>query len=148
MRDYETDDVSRTGSTGAGACWAIVLAAGTGARFGGPKQFAELAGMPMLEHPVRSSATVCGGIVAVLPGGDLDRWNAPIGVLKVAGGATRAQSVRAGLSAVPDTAEVIVITDAAHPLATPDLYRRVVEPVLEGADAAIPGQLPRIFRRN
>ena len=57
------------------------------------------------------------------------------------GGATRAQSVRAGLAAVPAQAAVIVVTDAAHPLATPALYRRVVDTVLAGADAAIPGLL-------
>jgi 2-C-methyl-D-erythritol 4-phosphate cytidylyltransferase len=60
-------------------------------------------------------------------------------VLVTSGGATRAESVRAGLAAVPATAGVIVITDAAHPLATADLYHRVVAAVRGGADAAVPG---------
>jgi 2-C-methyl-D-erythritol 4-phosphate cytidylyltransferase len=123
-----------------GESWAIVLAAGGGTRFGGPKQFADLAGRPMLEHTVRSASTVCDGVVVVLPASDLDRWTAPAGVLVVSGGATRAQSVRAGLTAVPERAAVIVVTDAAQPLATPAVYRRVVDTVLGGADAAVAGQ--------
>jgi 2-C-methyl-D-erythritol 4-phosphate cytidylyltransferase len=59
--------------------------------------------------------------------------------VRVRGGDTRAGSVRAGLAAVPDGAAIVVVADAAHPLATPELYRRVVDAVREGADAAIPG---------
>jgi 2-C-methyl-D-erythritol 4-phosphate cytidylyltransferase len=119
--------------------WAIVLAAGGGTRFGGPKQFEDLAGLPLLEHPVRAAGAVCDGVVAVLPPNDRDRWAAPPGVRVVSGGAMRADSVRAGLAAVPPEAAVIVVTDAAHPLATPALYRRVVDAVLAGAGAAVGG---------
>ena len=122
-----------------GESWAIVLAAGGGTRFGGPKQFADIAGRPLLEHTVRSASTVCDGVVVVLPEAHLGSWMAPAGVHVVTGGATRAQSVRAGLAAVPAWAAVIVVSDAAHPLATPALYRRVVDAVLAGANAAVPG---------
>jgi 2-C-methyl-D-erythritol 4-phosphate cytidylyltransferase len=57
----------------------------------------------------------------------------------VRGGGTRAQSVRAGLAAVPAGATVVVVADTAHPLATGALYRAVVDAVRDGADAAIPG---------
>ena len=50
-----------------GESWAIVLAAGSGTRFGGPKQFADLAGKPLVEHTVRSASTACDGVVVVLP---------------------------------------------------------------------------------
>ena len=53
-------------SASTGECWAIVLAAGGGTRFGGPKQFADLAGRPMLEHTVHSASTVCEGVVVVM----------------------------------------------------------------------------------
>ena len=57
----------------------------------------------------------------------------------VAGGATRADSVRAGLAAVPEDADIIVVHDAARPLATSSLFAAVVDAVRsEGADAAIP----------
>jgi 2-C-methyl-D-erythritol 4-phosphate cytidylyltransferase len=47
--------------------------------------------------------------------------------------------VRSGLAALPGDAEIVCITDAAHPLATPVLYDRVIAAVRAGADAALPG---------
>lgn len=57
----------------------------------------------------------------------------------VPGGSTRATSVRRGLSAVPSSASVIVVHDAARPLAGEGLYVSVISAVAEGADAAVPG---------
>ena len=57
----------------------------------------------------------------------------------VSGGATRAASVRAGLAAVPSDAGVIVVHDAARPLASPELFAAVVHAVRAvGIDGAIP----------
>jgi len=57
----------------------------------------------------------------------------------VAGGSTRADSVRAGLTAVPLDAGVIVVHDAARPLATDELFAAVVDAVRSGhVDGAIP----------
>ena len=57
----------------------------------------------------------------------------------VAGGASRAESVRAGLVAVPDDAAIIVVHDAARPLASAGLFRSVVAAVrAPGVDGAIP----------
>jgi 2-C-methyl-D-erythritol 4-phosphate cytidylyltransferase len=122
-----------------GAVWTIVLAAGGGTRFGGRKQFFDLGGEPLVAHPVAAASGASDGIVAVVPTAAADGWTPPAGVRLVAGGVTRAESVRAGLGAVPADAGIIVITDAAHPLATPALYRRVVDEVRAGADAAVPG---------
>ncbi|MBO0886204.1 MAG: 2-C-methyl-D-erythritol 4-phosphate cytidylyltransferase, partial [Acidimicrobiales bacterium] len=61
------------------------------------------------------------------------------GILTVPGGATRAGSVRAGLAAVPEAADIIVVHDAVRPLASPALFRAVVGAVEGGADGAIPG---------
>jgi 2-C-methyl-D-erythritol 4-phosphate cytidylyltransferase len=55
-----------------------------------------------------------------------------------AGGPTRSASVRAGLEAVPPGVEVVVVHDAARPLAPPDVWDRVLLAVLGGADAAVP----------
>ncbi|OHV37818.1 MULTISPECIES: 2-C-methyl-D-erythritol 4-phosphate cytidylyltransferase [Pseudofrankia] len=128
----------------AGPVWTVVLAGGGGTRFGGPKQFFDLGGRPLVEHPVLAAGPVSDGVVVVLPPALLDRWRPELTsgtpeVLVTSGGATRAESVRAGLAAVPAAAGVIVITDAAHPLATADLYHRVVAAVRGGADAAVPG---------
>jgi CTP:molybdopterin cytidylyltransferase MocA len=49
-----------------GESWAIVLAAGGGTRFGGPKQFADLAGRPMLDHAAADTATTSQAVNEVL----------------------------------------------------------------------------------
>ena len=58
----------------------------------------------------------------------------------VRGGATRADSVRCGLAAVPAAADVIVVHDAARPLASRALFDAVVA-ALDGVDVdgAVPG---------
>lgn len=54
------------------------------------------------------------------------------------GGATRSESVRCGLSATPAEADVIVVHDAARPLASASLYAEVTAAVRSGADGAAP----------
>src|SRR4051794_35109646 len=97
-----------------GAVWAIVVAGGSGSRFGDavPKQFLDLGGLRVLDWAVAAAAAACDGVVAVLPSGHL-HVTLPPGVIAVAGGASRSASVRAGLSEVPDDAGVIVVHDAA-----------------------------------
>ena len=51
----------------------------------------------------------------------------------------RAASVRSGLAAVPSSADVVVVHDAARPLASPELFQAVVSAVADGADGAVPG---------
>ena len=116
--------------------WAIVVAGGAGARFGGPKQFLELRGERLVDRAVSSATQACDGVVVVLPRGV--PWDGPEVAAVVEGGATRSHSVRAGLSAVPDDADVIVVHDAARPLATAALFRTVITAVEAGADAAVP----------
>ena len=118
--------------------WAIVVAAGTGSRFGGPKQFADLEGRRVVDWALVASRSVADGVVLVVPPAYL-KDEAPAADVVVAGGATRSESVRAGLGAVPAGADVVVIHDAARPFAAPALFEAVVARVREGADAAIPG---------
>jgi 2-C-methyl-D-erythritol 4-phosphate cytidylyltransferase len=47
--------------------------------------------------------------------------------------------VRRGLDAVPDDCDIVVVHDGARPLASSELFESVIEAVLAGADAAIPG---------
>jgi len=121
--------------------WAIVLGGGSGARFGGAKQFEELGGQTLLACSVAAAATVAEGVVVVVPGGVEPPGLPPVeGKLVIAtGGAHRAASVRSGLAAVPAGAEVIVVADAAHPLASPALFAAVVDAVRAGAGGALPG---------
>ena len=124
--------------------WTVVVAAGSGTRFGGDKQLADLSGMAVLARAVISAAAVSDGVVVVV---SAKRRTEVSGVLSavggveaiVDGGATRSASVRCGLAAVPDDAGVVLVHDGARPLATPGLFRRVADAVLAGADAVVPG---------
>lgn len=119
-----------------GAVWAVILAAGRGDRFGGGKQFQLLHGRRLVDRVVETAASVCDAVVVVLPRGA--DWTGPPVAATVTGAVTRSASVRAGLTAVPGDAAQVVIHDAAHPLAGPDLFRAVIEAVRDGADAALP----------
>jgi 2-C-methyl-D-erythritol 4-phosphate cytidylyltransferase len=118
--------------------WAIVVAAGSGARFGGAKQFEELEGRRVVDWSLAASRSVADGVVLVVPA-DHQADEAPVADAVVVGGATRSASVRAGLAEIPDDADVVVIHDAARPFARPALFEAVVAAVRAGADGAVPG---------
>ena len=118
--------------------WAIVVAAGSGLRFGQPKQHAELAGRPVMDWAIDGARAACRGVVVVTRPADVGVRAISRVDAVVAGGETRSASVRAGLAAVPAQAEVIVVHDAARPLATADLWHKVIDAVAAGADAAVP----------
>ena len=122
--------------------WSIVVAGGAGTRFGDRKQFSSLGGRPVLEWAVEACRTSSAGVVLVLPA-DLHDPDPHGADAVVAGGPTRADSVRCGLAAVPDDAEVIVVHDAARPLASPRLFDAVIAAVgADGVDGAVPGVPP------
>jgi 2-C-methyl-D-erythritol 4-phosphate cytidylyltransferase len=125
--------------------WSIVVAGGSGRRFGEMKQFSLLGGRPVLEWAVAACRPRSAGVVLVVPAptgapGDHDPHGADA---VVTGGATRAESVRCGLAAVPADADVIVVHDAARPLASLALFDAVIDGVEGGgADGAVPGIPP------
>jgi 2-C-methyl-D-erythritol 4-phosphate cytidylyltransferase len=130
--------------------WAILVAAGRGERLGleQPKAFAKLGEDPLLAEPLRRLEE-CGwvdAIVLVAPPG----WEEPaillaeeLGCGKVSacvpGGDTRAESVRAGMAEVPPDAVVVLVHDAARPLVPDEVIERVIAPLSEGWDGAVPG---------
>jgi 2-C-methyl-D-erythritol 4-phosphate cytidylyltransferase len=119
--------------------WSVVVAGGSGQRFGTLKQFALLAERPVVEWAVAACRASSSGVVLVLPPGEVGPMDFGADVV-VEGGATRTQSVCRGVAAVPETAEVIVVHDAARPLASEDLFRAVIAAVTtDGAGGAVPG---------
>lgn len=115
--------------------WAVVPAAGRGTRFGGevPKQYLEVAGRPLIGHALRALCAHGGvdGVIVVLAEDDT-RWpgwstidNKP--VVTCLGGSERADSVLAGLAALPESVrpdEFVLVHDAARPnLQSEDLDR-------------------------
>lgn len=120
--------------------WAIVVAAGGGTRFGGVKQLEQLGDQRVIDWSVGVASGAADGVIVVTSPQLLDevRWSVRADYV-VVGGATRSESVRAGLAALPDGVEIVVIHDAARPLATNNLFSSVVDAILLGADGAVPG---------
>jgi 2-C-methyl-D-erythritol 4-phosphate cytidylyltransferase len=132
------------------AVWAILVAGGRGERLGldHPKAFAKLGEDPLLAEPLRrlDDSGWIDAIVVVVPAG----WEEPAILLAeelgcgkvsacVAGGEARADSVRAGLAEVPAEAIAVLVHDAARPLVSDEVIERVLAPLSEGWDGAIPG---------
>lgn len=108
--------------------WGIVVAGGTGDRFGGPKHAVELLGTALWRRAADVLDATCDGVTVVgdVPGG-------------VPGGRRRRDSVAAGLAHVPEDVARVLVHDAARPLASVDLARRVLERLaLGGVDGVIP----------
>jgi 2-C-methyl-D-erythritol 4-phosphate cytidylyltransferase len=137
------------GSGVAGATWALLVAAGGGARLGidRPKAFAELAGRPLLAESLDrlDRCPWIDAIVVAAPPG----WEEPVILLSeelaaskvvacVTGGATRAESVRRALDEVTDEALVVLVHDAARPLVDDAVIERVLAPLAEGYDGVVP----------
>ncbi|MEY3619106.1 MAG: 2-C-methyl-D-erythritol 4-phosphate cytidylyltransferase [Actinomycetota bacterium] len=125
-----------------GPVWTVVVAGGSGRRFGAMKQYETLGDRRVVDHAVETARRAGDGVVLVLPGSDVSdetTWNASPGVIVVAGGPTRTASVRNGLAAVPADAGIVLVHDGARPFASVDLYRLVIDAVRGGADGAVPG---------
>ena len=124
---------------------AIVLAAGRGERMDSPipKALMPFDGATVVARAVERAAAAAPitSVIVVAPSGFVDPVREAVegfGVdAVVAGGETRQASVVAGLSAVAADVERILCHDAARPLASPDLFTRVLE-ALEGWDGVVP----------
>ncbi|GAA2707108.1 MULTISPECIES: 2-C-methyl-D-erythritol 4-phosphate cytidylyltransferase [Streptomyces] len=134
---------------------AVIPAAGRGVRLGpgAPKALRALSGTPMLVHAVRAMAAsraVSLVVVVAPPDGAAevrnlldahplaDRDSTRTDVVVVPGGATRQESVRLGLAALPDDVTAVLVHDAARPLVPVDIVDAVAAAVREGAPAVVP----------
>jgi 2-C-methyl-D-erythritol 4-phosphate cytidylyltransferase len=129
--------------------WAVLAAAGSGERLGAdrPKAFVRLGDRPLLAESLErleASPWVDAIVVAAPPG-----WEEPVILLaeelgcgkvsaSVPGGSTRAASVRVALAEVPEEAAVVLVHDAARPLLPDEVVERVLAPLAEGWDGAVP----------
>ena len=127
----------------------IVVAGGRGVRAAGadgiPKQYRPIGGVPMLARAIRPFATHprVAGVVAVLPPGDVaspPAWLVEAGgpgLVVVAGGPTRQESVANGLAAIPAGVGIVLVHDAARPFVDRKLIDRVIA-VAECGAVAVP----------
>ena len=127
----------------------IVVAAGTGSRYGGnlPKQFCDLGGRPLLMTTLERlhAAAPDGRIILVVSREMEPVWaqmccdhSFCMPLTLVHGGASRAESVKNAVMTIdPATVGWISVHDAARPLVTPEMFGRLLEG-LRNADGAIP----------
>ncbi|MCV7382074.1 2-C-methyl-D-erythritol 4-phosphate cytidylyltransferase [Mycobacterium alsense] len=134
-----------------GTVIAVVPAAGSGERLaaGIPKAFCELDGRTLLERAVAGllDSGVVDRVVVAVPADRVDQAVQILGerVARtgvVAGGADRTESVRLALSLVPESAEFVLVHDAARALAPPGLIARVVGALRSGHRAVVPALPP------
>ena len=128
---------------------AVIVAGGAGERTGlaGGKQLAAVAGAPVLHHTLAAflACDAIDTIVVVVHPDRVDEYREaavePLGSDKilsvVPGGATRRESVAAGLRAVPAEADVIAVHDGARPLVKPAVIEGAIAALL--ADSALDG---------
>ncbi|MFL4495854.1 2-C-methyl-D-erythritol 4-phosphate cytidylyltransferase [Streptomyces sp. VTCC 41912] len=130
---------------------AVIPAAGRGVRLGPgtPKALRTLGGTPMLVHAVRAMAAsrAVTHIVVVAPPDGPDEVRRLLDAHPLAdrteltvvpGGATRQESVRLGLAALPDGIDVVLVHDAARPLVPVETVDAVIAAVRGGAPAVVP----------
>src|SRR5437660_1709412 len=126
---------------------AIIVAGGKGTRFGGhrPKQFLEINGTPIIVHTLRQfeHAQEIDRVVVAVPAEEVNAFRSVVeeSNLKkvsqvVAGGDTRALSVKCGLASI-EAAEVVAVHDAVRPLVTPEEIDQVVLAAANNSGAAI-----------
>lgn len=150
--------------------WAVVPAAGSGRRFGGerPKQYADIHGKPLIGWTLQALAQhpAVAGLMVVLAADDpwWPGWTALADkpLLRATGGAERADSVLAGLRALPPAVaaqDFVLVHDAARPCVRAEDISRLIElagaaeggllatplrDTLKRADASHQGATPRV----
>jgi 2-C-methyl-D-erythritol 4-phosphate cytidylyltransferase len=128
---------------------AIIVAAGSGTRFGGarPKQFLEIGGQPLLIHTLEKFEN-CGAIdemILVLSAGEIANFQTVAEKFKlaklkkiIAGGVTRAESVFNGLNAIEDNAaEIVAVHDGARPFVSCEEITATLEKAKETGAACL-----------
>jgi len=127
---------------------AIIVAAGSGTRFGGatPKQFLEIGGKPLLIHTIEKfeKCAAIDEIVLVLSANEVanfqniaEKFN-PTKLKKiVAGGKTRAESVFNGLNSIESLVEIVAVHDGARPFVSIEEITATVEKAKETGAACL-----------
>ena len=128
---------------------AVIVAAGSGLRFGERKQIKELGNKPLYLYSLQSfiNCKLIDEIVLVFPGDLQKAISAQIGKINpqinvVEGGKLRQDSVLAGINTLSNQCEIVCVHDAARPFVTTNLIERTIIACEknDGAVAAMPSQ--------
>ena len=120
----------------------LIPAAGSGERFGAPipKALVQLNGRTLIEHALLNLGPVATQIIVAAPAGYEDKFREILGdaVTVVTGGSTRTKSVKIALESINPDIEYVLVHDAARPLASGELGKRIIEALAAGDVAVIP----------
>lgn len=150
--------------------FAVIVAGGSGQRMGSetPKQFLILNGKPILMHTIELflSLSQKPGIVLVLPKNQMERWknlcveySFTANLTLTAGGETRFQSVKNGLSLIPLNNSLVAIHDGVRPLVSKQVIEEcyataaqkgIAIPVIKPVESVrlVEGSTSKAFDRN
>lgn len=137
---------------------AIIVAAGSGTRFGSPtpKQFLEIGGKPLIFHTLErfENCDAIDEIILVLAKNEIENFrkiaqNHSIKKLKktITGGKTRAESVSNGLKAIDAASEIVAVHDGARPLVTVDEITATIEKARETGAACLTAKVTDTIKR-
>lgn len=132
-----TGEAEGRGAERAGLVAGLLLAAGSGSRLGRPKALVEVGGERLVDRGVRTlTKGGCTPVMVVLGAADTTvdgvvtvhnpDWSSGMG-----------SSVRAGIDALPDSVDAVLIALADQPLVTPEAVQRLAEAYEHGARAAV-----------
>jgi 2-C-methyl-D-erythritol 4-phosphate cytidylyltransferase/2-C-methyl-D-erythritol 2,4-cyclodiphosphate synthase len=120
----------------------LIPAAGSGERFGAPipKALVQLNGRTLIEHAVLNLGPIATQIIVAAPVGFEAEFRKILGdaVTVVTGGSTRTKSVKIALESIAPEIEFVLVHDAARPLASGELGKRVIDALAAGDVAVIP----------
>lgn len=117
----------------------IIVAAGSGTRFGAdrPKQFLEISGKPLLIHTLEKfqQCSLIDEIVLILSESEIEKFRQTLEKFQInkiskiiAGGKTRAESVRNGLRSLDkNSAKIVAVHDGARPFVTVEEIGKTIE---------------------
>lgn len=137
---------------------AIIVAAGSGTRFGAerPKQFLEIAGKPLIFHTLLrfENCAAIDEIILVLPENEIENFraiseNQNLKKLKkiIAGGKTRAESVFNGLKSVNENCEIVAVHDGARPLVSSVEISATIEKAKETGAACLTAKVTDTIKK-
>ena len=120
----------------------LIPAAGSGERFGAPipKALVQLNGRTLIEHALLNLGPIASQIIVAAPAGYEEKFREILGdaVTVVTGGSTRTKSVKIALESIDSEIEFVLVHDAARPLASGELGKRVIDALAAGDVAVIP----------
>lgn len=130
---------------------AVIVAAGSGSRFGGPlpKQFMPLSGRPVVMHSIEALREAIPRVkmTLVISHSEEERWKSLCEEYGfdspdiVFGGETRFDSVRNALKSVSDDTDLVLVHDGARPFASAEMIQRIIA-AFENTD--VQGAVPAI----